>query len=92
VLQSHPIWRSSARDNLFLGGDRELVLLAALLSGTLAYTLNLTVVVLGGIMWLATLHLLRIMAAADPKMRHVYLRHRRYKASYLARSTPFRMT
>ena len=27
---------------------------------------------------------------SDPKMRHVYLRHRRYKGYYPARSTPFR--
>ena len=30
------------------------------------------------------------MAKADPKMRHVYMRHRRYKPYYAPRSTPFR--
>jgi hypothetical protein len=41
-------------------------------------------------LWFGALFAFRLMAKADPKMRHVYLRHRRYKAYYPARSTPFR--
>ena len=39
---------------------------------------------------MAALYLLRLMAKNDPQLRHVYLRHRRYKAFYPARSTPFK--
>jgi type IV secretion system protein VirB3 len=31
------------------------------------------------------------MAKADPRLRFVYMRHRRYKPYYPARSTPFRV-
>ena len=41
-------------------------------------------------MMIGALFALRLMAKADPKLRHVYLRHRRYKPYYPARSTPFR--
>jgi type IV secretion system protein VirB3 len=41
-------------------------------------------------LWVVALFLFRLMAKADPRMRHVYMRHRRYKAYYPARSTPFR--
>ena len=34
--------------------------------------------------------LLRLMAKSDARMRQIYMRHRRYKAYYPARSTPFR--
>ena len=32
------------------------------------------------------------MAKSDPKLRFVYLRHRRYRRYYPARSTPFAST
>ena len=35
--------------------------------------------ILGLVLWFASLFLLRLMAKSDPKMRFVYLRHRRYK-------------
>ena len=40
--------------------------------------------------WFGSLFVFRVMAKSDSKMRHVYLRHRRYKPYYPARSTPFR--
>ena len=33
----------------------------------------------------------RKMAKSDPRMRQVYIRHRKYKSYYPARSTPFRI-
>jgi len=45
----------------------------------------------GMILWLGSLYLLRLMAKADPQMRVVYLRHRRYQRYYPAQSTPFRI-
>jgi len=44
----------------------------------------------GTALWVIALYLFRLMAKADPLMRFVYLRHRRYRTYYPARSTPFR--
>lgn len=46
--------------------------------------------IFGTFMWFSVIWILRKMAKADPKMRFVYLRHRRYKPYYPPRSTPFR--
>lgn len=74
-----------------MGGDRELVMFAGLLSGTLIFALqSLLGAVLGLCLWFVVLLLARVMAKADPKLRSVYLRHRLYKKYYPARSTPFR--
>ncbi len=91
ALRTVPIRRAGNRENLFMGGDRELVMFAGLLAGALIFSaqeIRATVFGLG--LWFGGLFAFRIMAKADPKMRHVYLRHRRYKAYYPPRSTPFR--
>jgi hypothetical protein len=43
--------------------------------------------VFGIVLWFGALFALRLMAG-DPKMRHVYLRHRRYKAYYPRAARP----
>lgn len=91
ALRAIPIRRAGNRENLFLGGDRELVMFAGLLAFALIFSaqeLRATVFGLG--LWFGALFACRLMAKADPKMRPVYLRHRRYQAYYPARSTPFR--
>ena len=64
-------------------------------AGLLAFALTfsaqeLRATVFGLMLWFGALFVCRLMAKADPKMRPVYLRHRRYQAYYSARSTPFR--
>jgi type IV secretion system protein VirB3 len=75
-----------------MGGDRELVLLAALLSGVLV-VLGQTWLSLmyGAGLWFGGLYLCRLMSKKDPLMRMVYMRHRIYRAYYPARSTPYRI-
>lgn len=86
-----PINRSASRPNLFLGGDRELVLFAGLLAFALIFSAQeLRATLFGLALWVGALFVLRLMAKADPLLRHVYLRHRRYRTYYPARSTPFR--
>lgn len=46
--------------------------------------------VVGLLLWFGALFLCRLMAKSDPKLRFVYMRHRKYKPYYPARSTPFR--
>ena len=86
-----PIRRAGNRDNLVLGGDREMVMLTGLLAGALVFSAQeLKATVFGIAMWVVAVQVFRLMAKADPKMRFVYLRRRRYKAYYAPRSTPFR--
>lgn len=74
-----------------MGGDRELVMFSGLMAFALIFSAQeLRATVVGLILWFGALYAFRIMAKADPKMRFVYLRHRRYKPYYPARSTPFR--
>jgi len=46
--------------------------------------------IFGTLLWFGALYLLRLMAKADPLMRQVYLRHRKYKRYYPPRARPFR--
>ena len=92
ALRTVPIRRAGNRDNLFLGGDREIVMVAGLAAFTLIVAAQDLVATLTGIfLWCSTLQLARIMAKKDPRLRDVYLRHRLYARYYPARSTPFRM-
>lgn len=91
-LRTIPIRRAGNRHNLFMGGDRELVMFAGLLAFALVFSAQeLRATILGLLLWFAALYALRLMAKSDPKLRSVYLRHRKYKAYYAARSTPFRV-
>lgn len=91
ALRTISIRRAGNRENLFMGGDRELVMFSGLIAGALIFSAQeLRATVFGLVLWFGTLFVLRLMAKADTKMRSVYLRHRRYKSYYPARSTPFR--
>lgn len=90
-LRTIPIRRAGNRINLFMGGDRELVMFSGLLAFALVFSAQeLRATVIGLVLWFASLYIFRLLAKSDPSMRHVYLRHRRYKDYYPPRSTPFR--
>ena len=91
ALRKVPIHRVGNRHNLFMGGDRELVMFAGLLSFALIFSAQeWGAIAFGLVLWFVSLFLFRLMAKSDPQLRSVYLRHRRYKAYYPPRSTPFR--
>lgn len=92
ALRAIPIRRAGNRSHLFMGGDRELVMFTGLIAFALVFSAQeLRASVYGMVLWLGSLYLLRLMAKADPQMRFVYLRHRRYQRYYPAQSTPFRI-
>jgi len=92
ALRTIPIRRVGNRPNLFMGGDRELVLFTGLLAFALIFSAQeLRATIFGIVLWTVALGLFRRMAKADPQMRFVYLRSRIYKRYYPARSTPFRI-
>ena len=81
------IHQSANRPHLLLGGDRELVLFAALLSAMLIFALVTWWAVATGIgLWFLSVAVLSRMGKADPLLRHVYLRHLRYRPFYPAKS------
>lgn len=92
ALRKIPIRRAGNRVSHFMGGDRELVMFAGLLAFALIFsTQDLRATIVGIGLWVGALFVCRLMFKADPKLRHVYLRSRRYAAYYPARSTPHRV-
>ncbi len=91
ALRTVPIRKAGNRHNLFMGGDRELVMFSGLLAGALIFSAQQwKATIFGILLWFSSLYLLRLMAKHDPKLRAVYMRHRRYKSYYPPRSTPYR--
>jgi type IV secretory pathway TrbD component len=91
ALRTIPIRRAGNRNNLFMGGDRELVMFAGLLAFALIFSAQeLRATIFGLTLWFSALYVFRLMAKHDPRMRQIYLRHRTYKRYYPSRSTPFR--
>ena len=80
------------RPNLFLGGERELVMFTALVCGGFVLSSQNGLASLIGIsIWLVCIGFFRQMAKADPYMTRVYLRHIRYQSYYAPRSRPARL-
>ena len=91
-LRTIPIRRAGNRHNLFMGGDRELMMFSGLMAFALIFSAQeLRATVFGLLLWFGALYLCRLMAKSDPRLRSVYMRHRRYRPYYPARSTPFRI-
>lgn len=86
-LRRIPIHRALNRPNLFMGGDRELMLFALMLAAILIFSvMTWWSAVLGFALWVLSAGALRRMGKSDPYLRHVYARHTRYGSYYAARS------
>jgi type IV secretion system protein VirB3 len=91
ALDTIPIRRTGNRHNLFMGGDRELVMFSGLLAFALVFASQSWYATIVGIgLWVGALWALRLMAKSDPRLRFKYMRNRRYKKFYPAHSTPYR--
>jgi type IV secretory pathway TrbD component len=83
----HP---SANRPNQLLGGDRELVLISALIAVSLAFSLaSWWGCVASLCFWLSAIAVLQRMGKADPLLRQIYMRHIRYRPFYPAKSGIF---
>ena len=81
------IHKAGVRPHLFLGGDRELVLVAGLLCGVMAVSvMTMMSFFIAGVAFGAMVMVLARLGKADPLMRKVYSRHIRYKDFYPAKS------
>ena len=82
-----PIHTAGHRRMLVLGGDRELVLLAALLCAMLGIAvLTWWSVLLALVLWIASVAGLAHLARRDPLFRLVYAKHLPYREVYAAHS------
>lgn len=91
-MTMHTFHQSLIRPNLIMGCDRDLFFFSGLAAFILiALSQNWTAAFIGAFIWFSALALLQRMAKADPLMRPVYLRHRRYQTYYPPRSTPSRV-
>ncbi len=86
-LRRTALYRALHRPNLFLGGEREPVMMTAIVCAGLAVSsLNLIAITIGIVLWLVLIGIFRMMAKADPYMSRVYLRQLNYSAYFPARS------
>ena len=89
-MRATRVHRSLHRQALVLGAERELVMYAALIALLVAAG-GMTVLscAVGVAFWSLCLFALRRMAAVDPCMSKVWLRHIKQQPVYLARSKPW---
>jgi type IV secretion system protein VirB3 len=91
-LRRTALYRALHRPNLLLGGERELVLITAIVCAGLAVSsLNLVAIATGVGIWAVLIGAFRMMAKADPQMSKVYLRQLNYAAYYPPRSRAWRL-
>jgi type IV secretory pathway TrbD component len=82
-----PFHQSANRPHLLLGGDRELVLVSGVLAAMLIFAvMTWWSMIAGLVLWLAAVAVLARMGKVDPLLRHVYIRHIRYRPFYPAKS------
>ena len=91
MLDAKPIPRVLSRHNLLIGGERECVLVSALICGGVALaSMTLVAFIICGVLWIISLTLFRWLAKADPQMTMVYRRNLKYAGYYAAFSRPYR--
>jgi len=92
MLDRTPYHRALYRPHLLLGADRALVIVAAGASLLVIATgMNAVSLMVGVALWLVSIAFLRSIAKADPQMRQIYMRSRRYRGFYPPRSRPYRV-
>lgn len=89
-LNTIPIYSALNKPNLFLGGEREWMMISFVIAflvfyvnpGFLNFILSLAI-------WLFLSAALRMMAKKDPRMTKIYARHIRYQKYYRANASAF---
>ncbi|MHB8287413.1 MAG: conjugal transfer protein TrbD [Caulobacteraceae bacterium] len=91
-LRSVPIRRIGTRNSLLMGGDREIVIVGAMLAAVLIFPQvdNIVGWITGLSIWFAVLFAARRFAKADPLLRPIYMRGRHYPKYMAAHSRPWR--
>ena len=85
-----PIYSSLNRPLLIMGGERELMMLIALISLTMIFVaLSFQSAILGLLIWFVFSSILQMMAKTDPLLSKIYKRQFNYQKYYPAFPTPF---
>lgn len=91
-LRETAIRKALYRYPLVLGGDRKMVLLSLVISGSLALSaMNRVAFVIGFLIAVISVYGLRKMATHDPMLWPVYIRVLKYKRYYAPYSRPWRV-
>lgn len=89
-LNAIPLYSALSKPNLFMGAERELIMMLALISLTMIFVaLSLQSLILGVAIWFIVSFFLRSMAKSDPIMSKIYVQQLKYQKFYPAHSTPF---
>lgn len=93
AIRRVPIRRIGNRPSLFMGGDREIVMMTGVVAAVHIFAAQeFYTLIVGVLLWVAALFVLRGVAKSDPRMRSVLWRLlTRYRKYYPARATPFRV-
>lgn len=84
------VYSSLNRPAMMLGGERKLVMVAALMSVMLVFLAMQPLTIAIGIgLWIFSITALRMMGKADPLMSKIYMRQMYHQKIYPAHSTPF---
>jgi type IV secretion system protein TrbD len=90
-LRRIAFYRALWRSQLFLGGERELVLFVTGVAILIAMNgMNLIALVTAVLLWCLAVPALRWVAKQDPQFSKVYTRHINQRRFYRARSTPWK--
>lgn len=91
-MRTVPVHRSLHRRILLLGGERDLVQIAASITMVVGFGgMTPIAATCAGVFWFASLYGLQRMAKADHHMSQIFERHVRQQDFYAARSTPWRV-
>lgn len=87
-LRTIPIHRSLHRTNTFMGGDREVVMMAGLIAiASIAVGQSLFSIVMGVVFWFMILIPSRMLNKSDPIMRKVFLADLKFRQRYFPAHT-----
>lgn len=90
---SIPLHRALTRPMLMLGGEREFVLMLAVLAGVFIFSLaQLWAAIVGVMLWLAGMFFLVRAGRYDPQLSKTGIRSLRYRRFYPADTTPHART
>jgi type IV secretory pathway TrbD component len=91
-LRRSPFHRVLHRPNLFLGGERNLVMSTLVICGGFAISSqSWWAAGIAAVVWFVTIGCFRQMAKIDPYLSNIYLRHIKYQSYYAPRSRPARI-
>ena len=84
------IHTSPNQPNLFMGGDREIMMVLMLMEFVLVFQmLSVQSFLTAVVLWILLVPLIRYMARKDPLLRKIFLAQLKYQKFYPAHSTPF---